>query len=46
MKFLDICNQDKKIRSKIIKDFKKNILRGDFILGKAVKMFEDKFLQI
>ena len=43
MKFLDIYNQDKKIRSRIVKDFKKNILKGDFILGNAVKKFEDKF---
>ena len=43
MKFLDIYNQDKKIRSRIVNDFKKNILKGDFILGNAVKKFEDKF---
>ena len=43
MKFLDIYNQDKIIRGIIIKDFKKNILKGDFILGNAVKKFEDKF---
>ena len=43
MKFLDIRNQDKKIRANIIKDFKKNILKGDFILGKKVKDFEKKF---
>ena len=43
MKFLDIRNQDKKIRANIIKDFKKNIIKGDFILGNAVKKFEDKF---
>jgi len=43
MKFLDIQNQDKKIKKKIIKNFKKNINKGDFILGKAVKDFEKKF---
>ena len=43
MKFLDIYNQDKKIRRRIVNDFKKNILKGDFILGNAVKNFEDKF---
>jgi len=43
MKFFDISNQDKKIRNKIIKNFKKNILKGDFILGKDVNNFENKF---
>ncbi len=43
MKFLDIYNQDKNIRSKILKDFKKNIIKGDFVLGNAVKKFENQF---
>ena len=43
MKFLNIYNQDKKIIEKIIKDFKRNIVKSDFILGKAVKDFEIKF---
>ena len=43
MKFLDIYNQDKKINKTIIKNFKKNILKGDFILGDNVKVFEKKF---
>ena len=43
MKFLDIYNQDKKINKTIIKNFKKNILKGDFILGENVKVFEKKF---
>ena len=43
MKFLNIYNQDKKIIEKIIKDFKRNIVKSDFILGKAVKDFEKKF---
>ncbi len=43
MKFLDIYNQDKKILSNILNDFKKNITNGDFILGKAVNDFEKKF---
>ena len=43
MKFFDICNQDKKIRNKIVQNFKKNIIKGDFILGKEVENFENKF---
>ena len=43
MKFFDICNQDKKIRNKIVQNFKKNIVKGDFILGKEVENFENKF---
>ena len=43
MKFLDIYNQDKQIINKIKKDFKKNVINGDFILGKSVKDFEKKF---
>ena len=46
MKFLDIYNQDKIIIEKIIKDFKRNITKGDFILGKTVKDFERKMLSI
>ena len=43
MRFLDIYNQDKNIINKIVKDFKKNIKKGDFILGNEVKNFENKF---
>ncbi len=43
MKFLDIYNQDKNILKSILKDFKQNITKGDFILGKPVNDFEKKF---
>lgn len=43
MKFLDIYNQDKIILKSILKDFIKNINKGDFILGKSVNEFENMF---
>ncbi len=43
MKFLDIYKQDKKIFKNILIDIKKNIIKGDFILGKSVKKFEKNF---
>ena len=43
MKFLNIHKQDKKIFKNLINDFKKNINKGDFILGKSVETFEKKF---
>ena len=43
MKFLDIHNQDKKIEKVIIKNFKNNILKTDFILGDKVQIIEKKF---
>ncbi len=43
MKFLNIHKQDKKIFKNLINDFKKNINKGDFILGKSVETFEREF---
>ena len=43
MKFLDIYNQDRIIFKNFVSDFKKNIIKGDFILGKSVQSFERKF---
>ena len=43
MKFLDIYRQDKIIINKIINEIKKNIFKGDYILGTAVEDFEKKF---
>ena len=40
MKFLNIHKQDKKYSKNLINDFKKNINKGDFILGKSVETFE------
>ena len=43
MKFLDISNQDKKLKKKIFDGINTVIKNSDFILGKKVKEFEDKF---
>ena len=43
MKFLDIYRQDKNIINKIINEIKKNIFKGDYILGTPVEDFEKKF---
>ena len=43
MKFLDIYRQDKIIINKIINEIKKNIFKGDYILGTPVEDFEKKF---
>ena len=43
IKFLDINKQDKKIRNKIYLDLKKIINKNNFILGKHVLQFEEKF---
>lgn len=43
MKFLDIPNQDKSIKKKILKDISKIIKKSNFILGAEVKKFEEDF---
>ena len=43
MKFLDIYNQDKKLKKKIFQGINTVIKNSDFILGKKVKEFEAKF---
>ena len=43
IKFLDIYNQDKNLHLSMYKDIKKIFRRGDFILGKDVTRFENKF---
>ena len=43
IKFLDIYNQDKNLHLLMSKDIKKIFKRGDFILGKDVTRFENKF---
>ena len=43
MKFLDLYNQDKRILNSIKKDFNQIIKKSDFILGKKVFEFEEKF---
>ncbi len=43
IKFLDIRQQDKKIRKLILNDFKKILINNDFILGSKVFDFEKKF---
>jgi|TARA_B110000027_G_scaffold93468_1_gene98736 dTDP-4-amino-4,6-dideoxygalactose transaminase len=43
MKFLDISNQDKKLKKKIFQGINTVIKNSDFILGKKVKEFEDQF---
>ncbi len=41
--FFNIPKQDKLVEKKIINSFKKNIKNSNFILGKEVKSFENKF---
>ena len=43
IKFLDISNQDKSIRKKILKDIKIIFKKNNFILGESVFKFEKKF---
>ena len=43
IKFLDLNKQDNHVQRKIIKDFKNIINKNNFINGKEVKIFEDKF---
>ena len=43
IKFLDLNKQDNHVQRKIIKDFKNIINKSNFINGKEVKIFEDKF---
>ena len=43
IKFLDIKKQDKPIHKIILSDIKKIINKNDFILGKHVNAFENKF---
>ena len=43
IKFLDLYNQDRNLHSKILKDFKKIFIKGDFILGEEVVKFEKNF---
>jgi len=43
IKFFDLRRQDKVVHKKIINEIKKNIQRGDFILGSKVNEFEKKF---
>ncbi len=43
IKFLDIYKQDKILHSKFIKKIKKNFVKSDYILGKAVYDFEKDF---
>ena len=41
--FYNIYKQDRRIQSKIINNIKKIFKKGDFILGKDVRNFENKF---
>ncbi len=43
IKFLDLYQQDKKLHKKIINKINKLFKKGDFILGKEVKIFEKNF---
>ncbi len=43
IKFLDLYQQDKKLHRKIINKINKLFKKGDFILGKEVKIFEKNF---
>ena len=43
IKFFDLYQQDKEDHPKIIKAIKKNIIKGDYILGKEVNRFEKNF---
>ena len=43
IKFFDLRRQDRVVHKKIINEIKKNIHRGDFILGSKVNEFEKKF---
>ena len=43
IKFYDLYNQDKKLHSKIIAQFKKIINKTNYILGDEVEIFEKNF---
>jgi dTDP-4-amino-4,6-dideoxygalactose transaminase len=43
IKFFNLYKQDKKDHPKIIKIIKKNIKKGDYILGNEVNKFEKNF---
>lgn len=43
IKFYDLNKLDKFIHNKIFKNIKKNVTKGDYILGENVKKFEQKF---
>ncbi len=43
IKFFDLYRQDRKDHPKIIKAIKKNLIKGDYILGEEVNKFEKNF---
>ena len=43
IRFLDIYKQDKKLHKNILRKIHNLFNRGDFILGKEVKIFEKNF---